>query len=129
MHWTLGARLRATLQALVRKLVWRMDIHPSARIAPTALIDRTWPRGVHIGPACAIGEEAVLLTHDLTRGIYMHTRLGARCQVGPRAIILPGVTIGDDCIVEPGAVVTKDMPAGHRALGNPASIQPRDAAK
>ena len=103
-----------------------MDIHPSAIIAPTALIDRTWPKGIHIGADTVIGEEAVVLTHDLTRGVYLDTRIGARCMLGARAIVLPGLTIADDCVVMPGALVTKDMPAGSRALGNPAKIEPRD---
>lgn len=102
-----------------------MDIHPTARIAPTALVDRTWPRGIHIAEGCVIGEEAVVLTHDLTRGIYYDTRIGARTLVGARAILLPGVTVGADCVIEPGALVRTDVPAGHVARGNPATIAPR----
>lgn len=125
MRLSLVDRLKARLQRIVRKVLWGMDIHPTARIAPSALIDRTWPRGIHIGPDCIICDEAVMLTHDLTRGVYLDTRLGARCHVGARAIIMPGVTIGDDCVVAPGALVTKDLPAGHFALGNPAVVSAR----
>jgi acetyltransferase-like isoleucine patch superfamily enzyme len=102
-----------------------MDIHPSAWIEPSAYIDRTWPRGVHIGPECYIGDQAVVLTHDFTRGIYFDTRIGARSHIGPRAIVMPGVSIGEDCILMPGAMVTKDMPARMVAMGNPAAFQPR----
>ena len=108
----------------MRKYIWGMDIAASARIADTALIDRTWPKGVHIAPDCIFGEESVLLTHDMARGVYRDTRVGARTVVGPRAIIMPGVTIGEDCVIEPGAVVIKDMPDRTRAVGNPASIAP-----
>lgn len=125
MHRTVGDRVQAALQAAIRKFIWGMDIHPSARIATTALIDRTWPRGIHIGADVVICEEAVMLTHDLTRGIYMNTRIGERCHVGARGIILPGVTIGDDCVVMPGALVNRDMPPAHEAIGNPAQISPR----
>ena len=62
-------------QRLVRRALWRMDVHPSATIAPTALIDRTWPKGVHIGANVTIDEEAVVLTHDLTRGLYLDTHI------------------------------------------------------
>lgn len=99
-----------------------MDIARSAWIAPSALIDRTWPRGIHIGQDCIIDEQAVVLTHDMTRGLYLDTVIGARTVIGVRAIILPGVTIGDDCTVEPGALVTKDVPSGSRVQGNPARI-------
>jgi acetyltransferase-like isoleucine patch superfamily enzyme len=104
-----------------------MDIHPSARIATTALIDRTWPRGIHIGEGCRIDEEVVVLTHDRTRGIYLDTRIGARSNLGARSIVMPGITIGEDCVVAPGAVVTRDLPAGSYAIGNPAVSQPREA--
>jgi acetyltransferase-like isoleucine patch superfamily enzyme len=114
--------LRERWQRLIQVRVWGMHIDASARIAPTALIDRTWPRGIHIGARCIIGEEAVVLAHDMTRGIYLNTRIGAGTIVGARAIILPGVTIGDDCRISPGALVNRDVPDGARAIGNPARI-------
>lgn len=40
------------------------------------------------------------------------------------ALILPGVTIGDDAIVGAGAVVTRDVPAGAAVVGNPARPRP-----
>jgi acetyltransferase-like isoleucine patch superfamily enzyme len=102
-----------------------MRIHPTAQIHPTALIDRTWPRGIDIGAHCYIGEEAVVLTHDLTRGVYLDTKIGRGTFVGARAVILPGITIGENCIIMPGALVTKNMPDDSEALGNPATIAPR----
>ncbi len=42
--------------------------------------------------------------------------------VGPRAIILPGVTIGKGAVVAAGAVVTKDVPAGSVVGGVPAKV-------
>jgi acetyltransferase-like isoleucine patch superfamily enzyme len=119
--------VRSWIQRIERTVVWRMDIHRSARIEPTAYIDRTHPQGIHIGPDCYVGEQAVVLTHDFSRGLYLHTRLGARCHLGPRSIVMPGLTLGEDCVVLPGALVTKDMPPNSVALGNPASITARDA--
>jgi acetyltransferase-like isoleucine patch superfamily enzyme len=119
------ATLRGRLTRWVQTRFWGMDIHPTARIETSALIDRTWPRGVHIGEDVYVGHEAVLLTHDFTRGVYCHTTIGPRTLVGARTIILPGVTIGADCLVMPGALVTKDMPDRSQALGNPATISPR----
>ena len=118
-------RFRAHSKRFVMVHVWGMDIDPTAWVAPTAYIDRTWPRGIHIGPGTHVGEEAVILTHDFTRGVYYHTRVGARCKVGPRAIILPGLTIGDDCILMPGTLVTRDVPARSIVSGNPATVEHR----
>lgn len=117
--------LRQHWQRLVRDRVWGMDVHPSAWIAPTALIDRTWPRGIHIGANCVIGEEAVILTHDLTRGIYVDTHIGSGTRIGARAIILPGISVGKNCVISPGALVTRDVPDDHVATGNPAVATPR----
>ncbi len=101
-----------------------MDIHPSAQIAATALIDRTWPKGIHIGKNVIIDEEVVVLTHDLTRGLYLDTRIGENSIVGARAIILPGLTIGENVIIHPGAMVNRNVTDSHQAIGNPAVISP-----
>lgn len=117
---------RRRIQRLIQTKVWGMDIHPSARIATTALIDRTWPQGVHIAADCVIEDHVVVLTHDITRALQMDTRLGARAHLGARCIVMPGLTIGEDCVIAPGAVVTKDMAPNTFAIGNPASVSPRE---
>ena len=42
--------------------------------------------------------------------------------IGPNATILKGVHIGRGAFIEPGALVTRDVPAGARVFGNPAQI-------
>ena len=42
--------------------------------------------------------------------------------IGGGAIILPGVTIGDNAVIGAGSVVTRDVPVGATARGNPARI-------
>jgi maltose O-acetyltransferase len=49
-------------------------------------------------------------------------RIGDGVWLGGGAIVLPGVTIGDGCVVGAGSVVTRDLPPGTLAVGNPARI-------
>ena len=51
-------------------------------------------------------------------------QIGDNCWIGGAAILLGGVTIGDDAIIGAGAVVTKDVPPGATAIGNPARSAP-----
>jgi acetyltransferase-like isoleucine patch superfamily enzyme len=101
---------------------WGMDIHPTAEFSLSTRFDKTYPKGVHVGADSYIAFDAVILTHDRTRGIYRHTRVGQRCFIGARSIIMPGVTIGDECIVGTGAIVTKDVPYRSIVAGNPATV-------
>ncbi|SDQ85635.1 maltose O-acetyltransferase [Pseudovibrio sp. Tun.PSC04-5.I4] len=48
--------------------------------------------------------------------------IGERVWIGGSAILMPGVTIGDEAIVGAGSVVTRDVPAGATVVGNPAKI-------
>ena len=42
--------------------------------------------------------------------------------IGANVTVLPGVTIGDDTVIGAGSVVTKDIPAGVIAVGNPCRV-------
>jgi maltose O-acetyltransferase len=50
-------------------------------------------------------------------------RIGRNAWIGGGAIILPGVSIGDDALVGAGSVVTRDVPAGATVVGNPARVR------
>jgi maltose O-acetyltransferase len=46
--------------------------------------------------------------------------VGAKVWIGGGAIVLPGISIGDDAIVGAGSVVTRDVRPGATVMGNPA---------
>lgn len=48
--------------------------------------------------------------------------IGANAWLGANVIVVPGVTIGDGCIVAAGSVVTRDLPPGAVAAGVPARV-------
>jgi len=117
--------IRNALVGLRRQIlvsVWKMDIHPTAQLSLSSKFDRTFPIGVHVGAYSYIAFEARILCHDRTRGLYLHTRVGENCFIGGRSLILPGVEIGNNCIVAAGAVVTKSVPDNSIVAGNPAKI-------
>jgi maltose O-acetyltransferase len=84
---------------------------------------------VTIGAGTQIGPAVQIYTADHPRdaserragaefGRPIH--VGCNVWIGGGAIILPGVTVGDDAVIGAGSVVTRDIPAGVTALGNPA---------
>lgn len=48
--------------------------------------------------------------------------VGANVWIGAGAMIMPGVTIGDDAIVGAGSIVTRDVPSGATVVGSPARV-------
>jgi len=79
--------------------------------------------GVIIGEDCFIAH-GVMFTNDLfteerSDWVERKTVVGNNVRIGSNATILP-VTIGDNCIIGAGAVVTKDVPPNTVVKGNPA---------
>jgi maltose O-acetyltransferase len=50
-------------------------------------------------------------------------RIGSNVWIGGGAIVLPGVTVGDDAVIGAGSVVTRDVPRGALVVGNPARVR------
>ena len=46
-------------------------------------------------------------------------RIGNNCWLGGNVVVLPGVTIGNGCVIGAGSVVTHDIPDNYLAYGNP----------
>ena len=49
-------------------------------------------------------------------------KIGSDVWVGGGAIILPGVRVGSRCVIGAGSVVTRDVPDGVFAAGNPCRV-------
>lgn len=48
--------------------------------------------------------------------------VGHNVWIGANVCVLPGVTIGDNCVIGAGSVVVKDIPANSVAAGNPCKV-------
>jgi maltose O-acetyltransferase len=86
---------------------------------------------IRIGAACQIAPSVQLLTAthpidpEARRRAWEYAEpitIGDNVWLGGGVIVCPGVTIGDETVVGAGAVVTRDLPAGVVALGNPARV-------
>lgn len=98
-----------------------------------------------IGPNCMIGPQCVFKGHNLMApNVHIYTvnhcydkklhkfegstapkgvTVGEHVWIGYGVIILPGVTIGDHTIIGAGSVVTKNIPSGVVAAGNPCVVK------
>lgn len=86
---------------------------------------------VRFGDNCMLGPNVQIYTathpiHPIERNSGLEfgkpIKIGNNVWVGGSAVILPGVTIGDNVVIAAGAVVTKDVPANVVVGGNPAKI-------
>lgn len=86
---------------------------------------------IYIGDSVMIAPNVVIATGthpicpELREKAYQYNlpvHIGNRVWIGAGAIILSGVTIGDDSVIGAGSVVTKDIPSGVIAVGNPCRV-------
>ena len=102
--------------------MYHMNISKTARISVGAFLDKTNPRGIYIGEESYVASSAMILSHDFCRSVFKDTIIGKRCFIGARAIIMPGVSIGNEVIVGAGSVVTKNVESNCIVAGNPAKV-------
>jgi len=83
---------------------------------------------IRTGTDVSIGPEAAILTlgHDPNSEVFADRGgavvIGDRAWIAFRAVILPGVSIGEGAVVAAGAVVSKDVPPFTVVAGNPARV-------
>jgi acetyltransferase-like isoleucine patch superfamily enzyme len=108
-----------------------IEIGDRAQINNDALI-KSEGAGIRIGADALLGSQVCIYDSDFHelhpqrrrggRPAIAPVELGENVFVGDRVLILKGVTIGRDTVVGAGSVVTRSLPAGVVAAGNPARV-------
>jgi acetyltransferase-like isoleucine patch superfamily enzyme len=89
------------------------------------------PYLVEIGDHVAISSGTEFITHDAVGwmfqdqqnwGLYGAIRVGSNTFFGLNCTVLPGTTIGADCVIGAGSVVRGNIPDGSVVMGNPARV-------
>ena len=110
----------------VGRFLTGIEIHPGASIGRRVFIDHGM--GIVIGEMaeihddCTIYQGVTLGGTSLVRGAKRHPTLERGVIVGANACVLGGFTVGEGARIGSGAVVTKPVPAGATAVGNPARV-------
>ncbi|RMX15201.1 serine O-acetyltransferase [Vandammella animalimorsus] len=108
-----------------------IEIHPGARIGQGVFIDHGM--GVVIGETAEIHDGVTIYQGvtlggtSLHKGSKRHPTIGAGAVIGAGAQVLGGFEVGAGAKVGSNAVVTKPVPAGATAVGNPARIIQADS--
>lgn len=102
--------------------IYGMHFGEGVRISRSARLDKTNPKGLHIGDYTIVTNGAAILTHDFVNRTWKDTHIGKNCFIGFNAIVMAGVTVGDGCIIGANSVVTKDIPDNSVAVGSPARV-------
>ena len=124
--WQHGLKWLGRFISHVARFLTGIEIHPGARIGQRVFFDHAMGVVVgetaEIGDGCTIYQGVTLGGTALYKGTKRHPTLGRNVVVGAGAQVLGGFTVGDGAKVGSNAVVTKPVPAGATAVGNPARI-------
>ncbi len=116
--------------SMVGRFLTGIEIHPAAKIGERFFIDHGM--GVVIGETVEIGNDVTLYQGVTLGGTSLeagkrHPTLDDGVVVGAGAKVLGPFTVGKNAKIGSNAVVTKPVPAGATAVGNPARIIVKDS--
>jgi serine O-acetyltransferase len=124
--WSHGLKWLGRFISHIARFLTGIEIHPGATIGERVFFDHAMGVVVgetaEIGDGCTIYQGVTLGGTSLYKGVKRHPTLGRDVVVGAGAQVLGGFTVGDGAKVGSNAVVTKPVPAGATAVGNPARI-------
>lgn len=109
--------------------IYGMKIGKGTIISMKASVDKTNPKGVHIGRYSYVAYGAIVLTHDFINKKHIDTYIGDNVFIGAYAVITPGISIANNVVIAAGSIVTKSINESNCIVaGNPAKVIKRDVA-
>lgn len=124
--WRRGMKWLGRFISHVSRFLTGIEIHPGARIGERVFFDHGMGivigETAEVGDGCTIYHGVTLGGTSLYKGTKRHPTLGRDVVVGAGAKVLGGFTVGNSAKIGSNAVVTKPVPAGATAVGNPARI-------
>ena len=134
-HWEFGNDVKIETHCSIfsreHGYYGRLNIKDGTHIGDNTIIDVT--DDINIGNEVAIGPNCVLYTHDhdytqkdkasWKGGVYTKPiSIGDGAWIGSGVTILPGVTVGERCVVAAGSVITKNLDPNSVYGGVPAKL-------
>jgi acetyltransferase-like isoleucine patch superfamily enzyme len=111
-----GWKIRKKLYALLG-----VNIHKDVKfIGLDTTIDDVFPELITIDEDVVISLKVIIIAHDDASHAVAPIHIKKGAFIGTGAIILPGITIGENAIIAAGAVVTKNIADNSTAMGVPA---------
>jgi len=134
--------LRVRLSAMLEQIGFTQPaiVDPTAIVSPAATIEAgafvgagaIINRGAVIG-RCAIVNSGAVIEHECVLGEFSHAaprsvlcgqvHVGAHSHIGAASVLRQGIKVGSHTVIGIGSVVTKDLPDGVTAFGNPCRIR------
>ena len=129
--WRMGFKWLGRFISNFSRWITGIEIHPGAKLGERVFFDHGMGivigETAEIGDGCTIYHGVTLGGTSLYKGAKRHPTLGKDVVIGAGAKVLGGFTVGDGAKVGSNAVVTKPVPEGATAVGNPARIIQEDA--
>lgn len=127
--WQMQVPVLPEAVRILCRIVFHADMPAQVAVPPDVIF-------VHNGMGVVVHTQVrfrgpALIFHNVTIGNSKGFRdgvpvIGSHVMIGAGAVIMGPITIGDGCVIGANAVVTRDVPPYHMAMGNPAQLKPCD---
>lgn len=128
-----GVRSSSNFITYLRRGGVKVGNNVKFRYPKHTVIDMNRPSLIEIGNNVDINDNFTIMTHDFGTYVFRNlyhdfvassgrVKIGSNIYFGRDVTVLKGVTIGDNCIIGLGSIVTRDIPSNSVATGVPCRV-------